>query len=76
MLLGYGSFEILCYYLHNITSEKQSVEKFEAKVNITVDFMLFSVIIQICDLLGKLSVNLICIRYVKGKPEVKVLDKH
>jgi hypothetical protein len=64
MLLGYGSFEILCLLLHNITSEKEAVERFEAKVKITVDFMLFSVIIQICDFSSKLSVNMICIRYV------------
>jgi hypothetical protein len=64
MLLGYGSFEILCLLLHKITSEKEAVERFEAKVKITVDFMLFSVIIQICDFLSKLSVNMICIRYV------------
>jgi hypothetical protein len=62
--LGYGSFEILCLLLHNITSEKEAFESFEAKVKITVDFMLFSVIIQICDFLSKLAVNIICIRYV------------
>lgn len=55
MLLGYGSFEIFCLLLHNLKSEKEAFERFEAKVKITVEFMLLSVIIQFCDFMSKLS---------------------